>query len=172
VRDVSRPRILDVACGTGRFLSQLSQALPDARLYGLDMSPFYVRYARRLLDATSSTTLVVEDAAKMPFADGFFDAVVSVFLFHELPPRVRRVVATEMHRVLKPGGTVVLCDSAQLSDSSEIGDALQAFPAGYHEPYYKGYLRDDLAALLAGCGFERATTEPFLVSKVVVARKP
>lgn len=171
VRGTARPRILDVACGTGRFLSQLSSALPDARLYGLDMSPFYVRYARRLLEPAAEATLLVEDAAKMPFADGYFDAVASVFLFHELPPRVRRAVATEMHRVLKPGGTVVLCDSAQLRDSAEIGDALQAFPAGYHEPYYKGYLRDDLATLLGECGFERAKTEPFLVSKVVVAKK-
>ena len=74
--------------------------------------------------------------------------------------------------MLKPGATGVLCDSAQLSDSAEIGDALAAFPAGYHEPYYKGYLRDDLAALLEACELERAKTEPIPVSKAVVARKP
>jgi hypothetical protein len=43
--------------------------------------------------------------------------------------------------------------------------------AGYHEPYYKGYLRDDLSAMLGECGFEVVSAEPFLVSKVVVARK-
>jgi hypothetical protein len=73
--------------------------------------------------------------------------------------------------VLAPGGTVVLCDSAQLSDSGQIADALYAFPAGYHEPYYKGYLRDDLGDLLEECGFELVLSEPFLVSKIVVARK-
>ena len=171
LRATERPRILDVACGTGRFLSQLSKALPDARLYGLDMSPFYVRHARRALEPELDATLIVEDAEKMPFADDFFDAVTSVFLFHELPRRVRRSVAAEIHRVLVPGGTVVLCDSAQLSDSSAIADALYAFPAGYHEPYYKGYLRDDLGELLAECGFEVVRSEPFLVSKIVVARK-
>jgi ubiquinone/menaquinone biosynthesis C-methylase UbiE len=173
VAATQQPRILDVACGTGRFLSQLGRALPHARLYGLDMSPFYVRHARRSLEREleGDVALVAEDAARMPWADGFFDAVASVYLFHELPPRVRRKVAGEIRRVLKPGGTVVICDSAQLSDSAEIADALHAFPAGYHEPYYKGYLRDDLSALLRECGFEVVSAVPFLVSKVVVARK-
>jgi ubiquinone/menaquinone biosynthesis C-methylase UbiE len=172
VAAIQRPRILDVACGTGRFLSQVSRALPRARLYGLDMSPFYVRHARRLLEPQIDVTLVAEDAAAMPWADGYFDAVASVYLFHELPPRVRRDVVREIHRVLKPGRTVVLCDSAQLSDSAEISDALYAFPAGYHEPYYKGYLRDDLSTMLGDCGFEVVSAHPHLVSKVVVARKP
>ena len=81
-------------------------------------------------------------------------------------------MATEIRRVLRPGGAVVICDSAQLSDSSQIADALHAFPAGYHEPYYEGYLRDDLSAMLSECGFEVLDAAPHLVSKVVVARKP
>lgn len=172
VRARRRPRILDVACGTGRFLGQLGQALPQARLYGLDMSPFYIRHARRMLDPQLDVTLTAEDAARMPWADGFFDAVASLYLFHELPARVRRDVAREIARVLRPGGTLVVCDSAQLSDSAELADALYAFPNGYHEPYYKGYLRDDLAAMLNECGFEVIESAPHLVSKVVTARKP
>jgi len=171
LRSIDSPRILDVACGTGRFLSQVAAALPSARLYGLDLSPFYVRHARRALDPALDTTLMVENAEKMPFADESFDAATSVFLFHELPPRVRRAVATEIRRVLAPCGTLVVCDSAQLGDSGEIADALHAFPAGYHEPYYKGYLRDDLAQLLRECGFTVQGSESHLVSKVVVARK-
>ncbi|HYC57496.1 MAG TPA: class I SAM-dependent methyltransferase [Candidatus Binatia bacterium] len=172
VAEAKRPRILDVACGTGRFLAQLGRALPQARLYGLDMSPFYVRHAQRSLDARLDVTLVAEDAVGMPWADGFFDAVASVYLFHELPQRVRRQVVREIHRVLRPGGTLVICDSAQLSDSAVIADALYGFAKGYHEPYYKSYLRDDLSALLIECGMEVAHAEPHLVSKVAVARKP
>src|SRR4029079_12106191 len=42
-------RVLDVACGTGRTLHQLAVAHPALRLYGVDLSPAYVRVARRRL---------------------------------------------------------------------------------------------------------------------------
>lgn len=168
---VARPRLLDVACGTGRFLLQLAQALPQAKLYGLDLSPPYLAHAASLL-AGREVSLVNDNAEAMPWADASFDAVTSVFLFHELPADARRRVASEAFRVVKPGGAFVVCDSAQLADSGDIEPVLYAFPAAYHEPYYKGYLRDDLAAMLAAVGFEVESCEPHLVSKVVVARRP
>jgi ubiquinone/menaquinone biosynthesis C-methylase UbiE len=168
---VARPRVLDVACGTGRFLLQLGQALPQAKLYGLDLSPPYLAHAATLLGGRD-VSLVNDNAEAMPWADASFDAVSSVFLFHELPADARRRVAREAWRVLRPGGRFVVCDSAQLADSAEIEPVLYAFPAAYHEPYYKGYLRDDLAALLAEVGFAVESSEPHLVSKVVVARRP
>jgi ubiquinone/menaquinone biosynthesis C-methylase UbiE len=170
-RASERARILDVGCGTGRFLLQLARTLPSARLYGLDMSPFYVRHARKLL-AKHDVTLSTEHAERMPWADAAFDVVTSVFVFHELPPKVRRTVAREMARVVAPGGRVVLCDSAQLCESAAIKDALFAFPDAYHEPFYRGYLQDDLGCLLEECGLLVETVEPHLVSKVVVARRP
>jgi ubiquinone/menaquinone biosynthesis C-methylase UbiE len=171
IEDAARPRVLDVACGTGRFLLQLARAAPRARLYGLDMSPYYLRHARKVL-AGHDVTLAQDPAEAMPWADATFDAVTSVFLFHELPARVRRRIAREMLRVTKPGGRVVVCDSAQLSDSPELRDALLAFPEAYHEPFYRGYLRDDLSGVLEEVGFEVESAEPHLVSKVVVARRP
>ena len=171
LRGIGRPRVLDVACGTGRFLHQLSRALPKAKLYGLDLSPPYLAHAAGLL-AGSDVSLVNDNAEEMPWADASFDAVASVFLFHELPSDARRRVARQALRVLKPGGRFVVCDSAQLADSADLEPVLSYFPATYHEPYYKGYLRDDIAALLAEVGFTVESSEPHLVSKVVVARRP
>lgn len=171
LRGVSRPRVLDVACGTGRFLLQLGRAVPQAKLYGLDLSAPYLAHAGDLLGGRD-VSLVNDNAEAMPWAAASFDAVASVFLFHELPSDARRRVAAEMFRVVRPGGTVVVCDSAQLADSGQIEPVLRHFPAAYHEPYYKGYLRDDLAALLAEVGFTVESSEPHLVSKVVVARRP
>jgi ubiquinone/menaquinone biosynthesis C-methylase UbiE len=168
----AKPRILDVGCGTGRFLLQLHRALPRAKLYGLDLSPYYVKRAAEVLSPAVDVSLVVENAEDMPFSAKFFDAVTSVFLFHELPRGVRRAVVREAYRVLKPGGFFVVNDSAQLSDSGELRDVLYAFPNAYHEPYYKSYLRDDLAALMRECGFGIESESVHLVSKVVVGRKP
>jgi len=95
-----------------------------------------------------------------------------VYLFHELPRNARRNVVRELYRVVRPGGLVVIEDSAQLVESGDIGEALRAFPRDFHEPFYAHYLEDDLAAMLAARGFELAAVEPHLVAKVVVARRP
>jgi ubiquinone/menaquinone biosynthesis C-methylase UbiE len=165
------PRILDVACGTGSTLRQLAVAFPAARLYGLDLSPHYVAFARERLHGTDAA-LVADNAEAMPYRDGWFDAVVSVYLFHELPKNARRAVLREMWRVLRPGGVLVIEDSAQLSDAPEIAGALAAFGREMHEPYYAGYVKDDLATALTEIGFDVQGTEPCFVSKVVTATKP
>jgi ubiquinone/menaquinone biosynthesis C-methylase UbiE len=164
------PRVLDVACGTGRLLVQLAKAHPTARLFGVDLSEPYLAKARRWLG--DRATLVAENAEHLPFVDGYFDAVSSVFLFHELPRDARRAAVREAFRVLRPGGTFVVNDSAQLSESPELEIFLRTFPVNFHEPYYKGYIADPLEGLLAECGFEVTSCEPHFVSKVVVGRKP
>ncbi|MDX2092631.1 MAG: class I SAM-dependent methyltransferase [Kofleriaceae bacterium] len=168
----ARMRLLDVACGTGRSLHQLARAHPALRLYGADLSPAYIRIARQRLAHLPEVTLAVENAEALPWADGTFDIATSVYLFHELPRNARRNVARELFRVVRPGGLVVIEDSAQLVESSEIETPLRQFPEDFHEPFYADYLEDDLAALLAEVGFVVDQSEPHLVAKVVTARRP
>jgi ubiquinone/menaquinone biosynthesis C-methylase UbiE len=165
-------RLLDVACGTGRTLHQLAQAHPDLRFYGADLSPAYVRLARKRLAHVPEVALVVENAEMLPFADATFDVATSVYLFHELPRNTRRNVVRELFRVVRPGGLVVIEDSAQLTESAELAAALRAFPGEFHEPFYADYLEDDLAGLLREAGFAVESAEPQFVAKVVVARRP
>lgn len=164
-------KLLDVACGTGRTLHQLSRAHPALRMWGIDLSPAYIRMARRRLADVDEVAVAVENAEQLPFADGTFDVATSVYLFHELPRSARRNVVRELHRVVRPGGLVVIEDSAQLAESAEIGSALQAFPREFHEPFYAHYLEDDLAVILAEAGFEVEAVESHLVAKVIVARR-
>jgi ubiquinone/menaquinone biosynthesis C-methylase UbiE len=165
-------RLLDVACGTGRTLAQIAETHPELKLYGLDLSPFYVQEARGTLRDVPDCSLVAENAEHMPFADDLFDAVTSVYLFHELPKNARRRVVAEMYRVLKPGGVLVIEDSAQYAESSELRFFLDRFPEDFHEPFFRDYLKDDLSAVLEAQGFEALEVEPMFVSKVVAARKP
>ncbi|MFK7989939.1 MAG: class I SAM-dependent methyltransferase [Sandaracinaceae bacterium] len=165
-------RLLDVACGTGRLLAQMAETHPDLKLYGLDLSPYYVQEARANLDAVADVSLVAENAEAMPFAAGLFDMVTSVYLFHELPKNARRRVFAEMLRVLRPGGLLVIEDSAQLAEADEIRFFLERFPEDFHEPFYRDYLKDDLAAALRETGFVDVEVDPCFVAKVVTARKP
>src|SRR6266446_5944113 len=164
-------RLLDVACGTGRTLAQIARAHPRLRLYGLDLSPYYLQVARRVLADVADVSLVADNAERLPFRSGYFDVVTSVFLFHELPRPARRAVLAEMHRVLRPGGLLVIVDSAQLGESGELAFFLGRFAAEFHEPFYRDYVRDDLAAAAADAGLRVESVEPHFVSKVVVARK-
>jgi ubiquinone/menaquinone biosynthesis C-methylase UbiE len=164
-------RLLDVACGTGRTLAQIARAHPRLRLYGLDLSPYYLQVARRVLADVADVSLVADNAERLPFRSGYFDVVTSVFLFHELPRPARRAVLAEMHRVLRPGGLLVIEDSAQLGESGELAFFLGRFAAEFHEPFYRDYVRDDLAVAAADAGLRVESVEPHFVSKVVVARK-
>ena len=173
LRDVDGPaRILDVACGTGATMRQMATALPDNKYYGLDLSPYYVQVARDRLASVPEAFLVAENAEHMPYRASYFDAIVSVYLFHELPHDARRNVLSEMYRVLKPGGRLVIEDSAQMSEAAELAYFLDNFSAEMHEPYYRSYVRDDLAGALEECGFVVDGVERCFVAKVVAARKP
>src|SRR5690349_9613355 len=165
-------RLLDVACGTGRTLRQLATTHPALRFHGVDLSPFYVRRARQTLADVAELSLAVENGEALPYADATFDVVTSVYLFHELPRNARRRVIAEMARVVRPGGLVVIEDSAQRADSPELAAALENFPQDFHEPFFADYLEDDLAAALEGAGLEVTARESHLVARVVVARRP
>ncbi len=165
-------RLLDLACGTGRTLSQIHTAHPALKLYGLDLSPYYVQEARSLLRHVPDASFVAENAESTPFADGRFDVVTSVYLFHELPRNARRNVLREAFRVLAPGGLLVIEDSAQRVDSREVAFFLERFPEDFHEPFYRDYLDDSLEAALEEVGFVVRSSEPHFVAKVVSATKP
>ncbi|WP_416676171.1 class I SAM-dependent methyltransferase [Egbenema bharatensis] len=166
-------RVLDVACGTGRTLRQIQGMLPDTSLYGVDLSPAYLRKANQLLADVPGALpqLIQANAESIPFLNDYFHGIVSVFLFHELPPEVRQTVIEESFRVLQPGGVFVICDSIQLSDSPELAPAMRNFPTMFHEPYYRHYTTDDLADRLEKAGFMSVQTEVHFMSKYWIARK-
>jgi ubiquinone/menaquinone biosynthesis C-methylase UbiE len=165
-------RILDVACGTGHFLRMLGAALPgEARLFGLDLSPHYIAHARESLPRELDVSLVCDNAEKLPFLDGSFDAVCSVFLLHEIPGDVRARVLREMARVVRPGGLVVVGDSIQLADAPELHREILGFPARFHEPYYETYVKDDLGALMTRAGLRVTGSKLAFLTKLVTAEK-
>jgi ubiquinone/menaquinone biosynthesis C-methylase UbiE len=171
-RDQRRLRLLDIGCGTGRFLDFLKQAWPRLLVLGLDLSEPYLRYARQHLRRWSKLRLAVANAESLPVPDRSQDAVTSIFLFHELPPKVRRIVFQECARVLKPGGRLVLVDSLQRGDRPDYEGLLELFPQNYHEPYYASYGKEDFGALAASCGLAHVRDVKAFVSKVMVFDKP
>jgi SAM-dependent methyltransferase len=96
-------RVLDVACGTG--VVAITAARLGARVTGLDLTPELVAHARENAGIAGVEVEWHEgDVEELPFGDGAFDVVLSQF-GHMFAPRPE-VAATEMLRVLKPGGTI------------------------------------------------------------------
>lgn len=99
-------RVLDVATGTGN--AAVLAAAAGARVSGLDLTPELFTAARRRAEAGGWEVDWVEgDAEHLPFEDGFFDRVVSVFGVMFAPDHER--AAQELARVCRPGGTIGLC---------------------------------------------------------------
>ena len=116
--------------------------------------------------------MVQANAERLPFADASLDAVTCIYLFHELPPVVRPVVAREIARVLRPGGLLAFADSVQPSDEPRLSRLLEAFPAYFHEPYYAAYSRTDLTELFGAASLvERARDTAFLTKAVLYVNR-
>jgi len=171
-RDQRRLQLLDVGCGTGRALDCFKQAWPRLPSLGIDLSEAYVAEAKRHLRRWCWIDLIVANAEAVPLANESQDAVTVDFLFHELPPKVRRIVFRELARVLKRGGRLVVLDSLQFGDEPDYDGMLELFPQNYHEPYYASYLAEDFGAIAEDCGLAHIRDVKAFVSKVMVFDKP
>lgn len=96
-------RVLDVATGTGFVLRFLPAASAHGQRIGVDISAGMLKMAHRVLPMA---TFVVADAADVPFECGRFDAVTCVAAIPYLG--AVNLAFEEWHRVLRPGGQLVL----------------------------------------------------------------
>ncbi|MFQ5972766.1 MAG: class I SAM-dependent methyltransferase, partial [Alphaproteobacteria bacterium] len=171
-REMPRLRLLDVACGTGRFLSFVKDNHPSLPAIGLDLSPYYLRRAAATLRTWRRTALVQGNAERIPLADKSCDLVSCLFLFHELPRKARVRVANEIGRVLRPGGRLMFLDSIQRGDAPDLDPLLDYFPLAYHEPYFTDYTRTGLEGLFRPAGLRPHSSTVCYLSKLAVFHKP
>lgn len=98
-------RVLDVACGSGQVALRLARA--GAQVTGLDIAPNLIAQARASAAEQNIGIRFDEgDAEDLPYEDGSFDMVISIFgaMFAPRPDRV----AAEMRRVCRPGGRIIM----------------------------------------------------------------
>ena len=170
-RDQRRLKLLDVGCGTGRFLDSFKQAWPRLPVLGVDLSEAYVAEAKRHLKRWCWINVVVANGEALPVRSESQDAVTNTFMLHELPPKVRRIAFREFARVLKRGGRLVVIDSLQVGDERGYDAMLELFPRSYHEPYYNSYLKEDFRDIAGACGLTHIRDVNAFVSKVMVFDK-
>src|SRR3954464_8904405 len=127
-------RVLDVACGTGNLAIPAARA--GARVTGVDIAPNLIAQAK--LEARAAACAIsfdVGEAEALPYLDGQFDTVMTMFgaMFASPPERV----GAELVRVTKPGGRVAM---ANWIPDGFVGKLLRAHtavvppPAGIPSP--------------------------------------
>ncbi len=164
-------KFLEVGSGTGSLTRSLALAFPKAQIVGLDLSPHYLSYARKRLDTFRRVHFVQGQAEDLDFKDESFDAVISCYLFHELPESIRHQVIKEKIRVSKTAGFLGIIDSLQIDDDLELNWALEQFPMNFHEPFFKNYTQKKLEDVLGRYQVENVSSKIAFLTKIVSAVK-
>jgi ubiquinone/menaquinone biosynthesis C-methylase UbiE len=112
-------RVLDLGCGTGTLAIQAKLGQPSATIVGLDGDPEVLRRARRkAAEAGVEVELDEGYSTELPYADASFDVVLSTLFFHHLTSSDKRRTATEVLRVLRPGGRLHVADWGRPADAA------------------------------------------------------
>jgi SAM-dependent methyltransferase len=96
-------RVLDVGCSTGYGTAGVAVAHPSSRIVGVEFDPDHLEEAWARLPWV---TILAGDAMNLPVSDGCADAVLLLDVIEHLADPERAVA--EAHRVLRPGGVLVL----------------------------------------------------------------
>ena len=150
-------RVLDVGCGTGSLtLTAHSYAGPSGKVYGIDAAPEMIEVAKKKASRSGREVVfdvgLIEDLA---FPDATFDVVISRLAIHHLPDDLKRRGFTEILRVLKPGGHVLIADFKPPTNPvlNHIASAL----VGSHMMQTNVW---NLPPMLASAGFVEITSGP------------
>lgn len=107
-------RALDIACGPGTLAAALVGCVgPDGEVLGVDAAPAMVEYARAN-SSRSNCRFEYGVAQALDLPDESFDVVTCTFAMHHIPENDRGAAIAEMWRVLRPGGSLLLADLADV----------------------------------------------------------
>ncbi len=162
----SGARVLDVGCGGGHGLVALATERPDLSLVGVDLSAGQVARAKRRVARFGTRVSVVEGSAlELPFAEGSFDAVMSIASIKHWPDQPKGL--SECLRVLRQGGQLgvveadrgcTLDDARRFTEMWRLPGTMRAVAMPLFRTYVagQGLDLDDARRLLAGLALESA----------------
>jgi arsenite methyltransferase len=147
-------RILDVGCGPGFYVSELlDQVGPEGSVVGVDRSTDMLSIAAARCEGRDTVAFHEAEATALPLPDGACDAAISVQVLEYVPDH--RAALAELHRLVRPGGRVVLWDVdwSTVSWHSEDPARMDRVLAAWDGHLAHRCLPRVLAGSLGGAGF-------------------
>jgi SAM-dependent methyltransferase len=151
-------RIYECGSGGTPTLAMLRQKFPDAELVGADLSGAMQKSGHRMDQKTGlNVHLKQEDCRHTSEPDNHYDAVVAYAVFHETPDDVCAEIIAEMHRILAPGGYMLISDPGPLRALTPYQAVLYDWEGeNREEPYFGISIRRNLPQIMRSVGFEDA----------------
>lgn len=170
-------RALDIGCGGGH----MARALKDAGIndvWGLEPSPYLLQLAAI---EHPDIKLIQGVAENIGLPDNSVDLVTASFVFHEIPPRYADEVLKELHRVLKPGGTLLFIEPSPIQMANSRwqlfktygfkGLYFHAVASHVFEPFIKAWHQRQLDQWLPAHGFQILEDDNVMPLRTVVCRR-
>ncbi len=144
-------KVLDVGCGTGTLAIEVQSRVGRAgRVAGVDPGTQQIARARsKAARRTLPIDFQIGVIEHLAFPDQTFDVVLSTLMMHHLPDSLKRQGLSEIARVLKPGGRLVIADFKRKKERQGQAARFRAGGSGIQE----------LAALVKDAGFSPVETE-------------
>lgn len=136
--------VLDVACGDGGGTRDIAAGSPDAEVFGVDLDERLLARAQRF--AGRRLRFERGDVRILRFADAAFDTVVSCHTIEHLNKRDQQKFLAELHRVLRPGGALVIA-----TPDRDVWELLGI--AGEQEDHVRELDQGEFLALVRDAGF-------------------
>ena len=115
VAEVRPATVVDIGCGTGALSIPIAAQLPTVRVIGVDGDPEVLDIARRKPGA-AAVEWTEGLAGALPIDDGAADVVLTSLVLHHLPLETKRELLADAHRILRPGGRLIVADWAAPQD--------------------------------------------------------
>ena len=141
-------QVLDVGCGDGNYTGPAAELTGSA--VGLDRSPDMLRAAALRLAHLPGIRWIEGDATRLPFADASFDVVLVVTVLCFVADR--HAVIREAHRVLRPGGRLVVAELGRYSPWA-LERRLRGLAGSRTWRHAHFFSRHELESLLGDAGF-------------------
>lgn len=116
VAEVAPTTVVDIGCGTGSLSIPIAERLTKARVIGVDGDPEVLDIARGKAGA-GAVEWTEGLAGALPINDSDADVVLTSLVLHHLPLATKHELLADAHRILRPGGRLILADWAAPQDA-------------------------------------------------------